>query len=122
MMDRVFDNYVMTPMQKFGADAMRPEGSRDPAGVADAHAMLDKAYDWLEQRLAGREWAAGDAFTLADCAAAPALFYADWMHPIAPELTVLRAYLARLQARPSVSRAAREAEPYLQMVPVPRIK
>jgi len=120
MLDRIFDNYVMTPMQKLGADAMRPEGSKDPAGVADAHAMLDKAYGWIDARLAGRTWAADDAFTLADCAAAPALFYADWAHPIGPAQATLQAYLARLQQRPSVARAAREAEPYLHMVPLPR--
>lgn len=120
MLDRILDNYVMTPMQKFSADAMRPEEGKDPLGVADAHAMLEKSYAWLDIRLAGRHWAAGDAFTLADCAAAPALFYADWMHPIAAGHANLKAYLKRLQARPSVARAAKEAEPYLHMVPVRR--
>lgn len=119
MMDRIFDNYVMTPMQKFGADAMRPDDGKDPMGIADAHAMLDQAYTWLDARLSGRTWAAGDVFTLADCAAAPSLFYADWAHPIGATLTSLTSYLARLQARPSVARAASEAEPYLHMVPLP---
>jgi len=119
MLDRIFDNYVMAPMQKFGADAMRPDDGKDPIGVADAHAMLDKTYRWIDARLAGRGWAAGDDFSLADCAAAPALFYANWAHPIASAHANLKAYLARLQARPSVARAAREAEPYLHMVPFP---
>jgi glutathione S-transferase len=120
MLDRIFDNYIMTPMQKFTVDAMRPEDGKDPVGVDDAHAMLDKSYAWLDARLAGRKWAAGSAFTMADCAAAPALFYADWMHPIAAKLSNLKAYLERLQARPSVARAYQESRPYLHMVPVQR--
>lgn len=119
MMDRIFDNYVMTPMQKFSADALRPENGKDPMGVADAHAMLDRAYEWINTRLSDRDWAAGADFTVADCAAAPALFYADWAHPISESCVNLREYLARLQARPSVARAALEAEPYLHMVPLP---
>lgn len=121
MMDRFFDNYVMTPMQKFSADAMRPDDGKDPMGIADARAMLDKAYAWLDARLAGRTWAAGEVFTMADCAAAPSLFYADWVNPIATEHGNLKAYLGRLQAHTSVARAAKEAEPYLHMVPVPRL-
>lgn len=118
-MDRIFDNYVMTSTQKFTADAMRPETGKDPMGVADAHAMLDKSYAWLNDRLNGRKWAAGEAFSLADCVAAPSLFYADWAHPISREHENLTAYLARLQQRPSIARAAKEAEPYLHMVPLP---
>ncbi len=121
MMDRIFDNYVMTPMQKFSADAIRPDDGKDPVGVADARAMLDKSYAWIDARLAGRRWAAGDRFTLADCAAAPSLFYADWMHPIAAGHTNLKAYLKRLQEHPSVARAHTESEPYLHMVPVTRL-
>src|SRR4051812_33602986 len=81
-MDRIFDNYVMTPMQKIVVDRIRDETQRDANGVAEARALLDTAYRWLDGRLAGRTWAAGDTFTLADCAAAPALLYADWAHPI----------------------------------------
>src|SRR5687768_10656181 len=84
-MDRFFDNYVMTPMQRIVFDAIRKPAERDPAGVTDARALLDTAYRWLDEKLAGREWAAGSAFGLADCAAAPALLYADWAHPIAHE-------------------------------------
>ena len=78
-MDRVFDNYVMTPMQRIVFDRLRPAGKQDEIGTADARRMLDMAYGWLDDRLASREWAAGDTFTMADCAAAPSLFYADWV-------------------------------------------
>ena len=112
MLDRLFDNYVMAPMMKIVADAMRAEGSKDAVGVADAHGRLDRIYDWLDDRLAGRRWAAGDAFSLADCAAAPALFYADWVHAIGADRSELSAYRARLLARPSFARAVEEARPY----------
>lgn len=117
LLDRIFDNYVMTPMQKIVGDALRPEGARDPHGVADAHAMLDKAYAWLDAHMAGRQWAAGE-FGLADCAAGPSLFYADWVHPIPEEHAALRAYRARLNARPSFARVideAREFRPYFPL-------
>src|SRR5262245_3334612 len=82
MLDRIFDNYVMTPMQKIVLDTLRPEADRDAYGVAEARRMLDTIYAWLDGRLARRAWAAGDTFTLADCSAAPSLFYADWAHEI----------------------------------------
>jgi glutathione S-transferase len=116
-LDRVFDNYVHTPMQKIVLDAMRGEGEHDPKGVAEARATLDRAYAWLEDHMAGREWAAGDAFGLADCAAAPALFYADWVHPIAEASPTVRAYRSRLNARPSFARAIEEARPYRSFFP-----
>lgn len=116
-LDRVFDNYVMTPMQRIVADFMRADADRDPIGVAQAHELLATAYDWLDGHLAGRAWAAGAAFGLADCAAAPSLFYADWVHPIPEELATLRAYRARLLARPSVARAVDEARPYRSFFP-----
>ncbi len=78
MMTRIFDDYVMTPMNKHVADALRPANARDPFGVAQAAQELDAIYAWLDARLAGRAWTAGETFTLADCAAAPSLFYADW--------------------------------------------
>jgi glutathione S-transferase len=118
MMDRVFDNYVMTPMQKLVGDALRPEDARDPFGVAEARRLLDTIYVWLDERLAPHPWAAGDRFTLADCAAAPSLFYADWAHPIPERLGALRAYRARLLARPSVARAVDEARPYRPFFPL----
>ena len=117
MLDRVFDNYVMGSMQKPVADSLRPEGDRDSFGVAEARAMLHKIYAWLDARMAGREWAAGD-FSLADCAAAPALFYADWVEEIPTAHANLRAYRARLLARPSVVRAVDEARPYRGYFPL----
>ena len=116
-MDRCFDNYVMTPMQKIVADRLRSEAVRDAQGVAEARALLDTAYAWLEKRLAARAWAAGDAFSLADCAAAPALFYADWVHPISLEFSALRGYRARLLSRPSIARVVDEARPHRGLFP-----
>lgn len=117
MLDRFFDNYIMTPMQKIVFDHIRAPDQRDPAGVADAHALLDTAYRWLDRTIKGREWAAGRDFSLADCAAAPSLFYADWVHPIDEPLTHARAYRARLLQRPSFARAVDEARPFRQFFP-----
>ena len=117
MLDRIFDNYVSTPQQKFVFDRLRPEGVRDPHGVAEAGAMLDTAYAWLDRHMAGREWAAGD-FSLADCAAAPFLFYADWTQAIPERFANLRAYRARLLARPSFARAVEEARPFRPYFPL----
>ncbi len=107
----------MTPMQKIVADALRPAEKRDPHGVAEAHALLDAVYGWLDGAMRGREWAAG-AFSLADCAAAPSLFYADWTHPIAERFARVRAYRARLLARPSFARVVEEARPYRGFFPL----
>ena len=117
-MDRFFDNYVSTPQQKVVFDRLRAEGDRDPRGVADARATLDTAYAWLETAMAGRTWAAGDEFSLADCAAAPFLFYADWMHPIDAAFANVLAYRQRLLARPSFARAVDEARPYRALFPL----
>ncbi len=118
MMDRFFDNYVMTPMQRIVFDAIRPAEHRDPHGVADARALLDTAYSWLDATMAGRTWAAADAFSLADCAAAPSLFYADWVHPIGEQFANVRAYRRRLLARPSFARAVDEARPHRPLFPL----
>ncbi len=118
MMDRVFDNYVMTPMQKIVLNQLRPEDKRDSHGVAEARALLESTYAWLDQTLSGRTWAAGDDFTLADCAAAPSLLYADWAHAIDTKHRNLRAFRARLLARPSVVRAVDEARPYRAYFPL----
>ena len=118
MLDRIFDNHVMTPMQKIVIDTLRPAPDRDPYGVAQARGFLDDAYAWLDQRLAGRTWAIGDTFTLADCAAAPSLFYADWAHGIPTGHANLRAYRARLLAHPPVARAVDEARPYRSYFPL----
>lgn len=118
MIDRFFDNYVMTPTQKIVFDSIRAAENRDRQGVAEARAMLDTAYRWLDGKMARREWAAGDAFSLADCAAAPALFYADWSHQIAETFANVRAYRRRLLARPSFARAVEEARPYRPLFPL----
>ena len=118
MLDRIFDNYVMTPMQKVVLNQLRPEPDRDSYGVTEARGFLNRIYAWLDERLAGRAWVAGEAFTLADCAAAPSLFYADWAHEISPTHARLRAYRARLLAYPSVRRAVDEARPYRSYFPL----
>lgn len=118
-LDRVFDNHVMTPAQTVVAEhlpSLAP--TPDVARIARAREALDKAYDWLDARLAGRTWAAGDDFSLADCAGAPSLFYADWVHPIADRFETLRAYRARVLARPSVSRCVEDARPYRSFFPL----
>jgi glutathione S-transferase len=117
MLDRFFDNYVMTPMQKIVGDVIRSPEARDPQGVAEARSTLDAAYRWIEGILPGRRWAAGEFFSLADCAAAPALFYADWVQEIGAEFPNLRGYRARLLARPSFARAVEEARPYRPLFP-----
>ena len=116
-LDRIFDAYVMTPMNAIVADAMRPAEHRDTLGVDRARQGLEAIYAWLDGNLA-EPWAAGGEFTLADCAAAPALFYADWAHPIPERWTRLRAYRARLLARPSVSRCVEEARPFRAYFPL----
>lgn len=118
MLDRIFDNYVMTPQGKFVYDSLRPADQRDPLGVDEARAMLDTSYAWLDERMRGRTWAAGETFTLADCAAAPSLFYADWTYPIPEACTALTAYRQRLLERPSFARAVNEARPYRHYFPL----
>lgn len=117
-MDRFFDNYISTPQQKIVADSLRQPAERDARGVADARRMLDTAYAWLDRVMADREWAAGDGFSLADCAAAPFLFYADWSHRIDPSFAHVIAYRRRLLARPSFARAVDEARPYRALFPL----
>jgi glutathione S-transferase len=117
-MDRFFDNYVMSAMQKPVSEALRGEGGRRQEAMAEAAQALDIAYGWLETRLSGSSWAAGESFTMADCAAAPSLFYADWVHQIKPEFPKLRDYRARLLARPSFARAVEEARPYRGYFPL----
>lgn len=118
MLDRVFDNYVMTPMQKVVLDALRPAADRDRYGVVEARELLDQIYLWLDQRLEGCHWIAGAGFTLADCAAAPSLFYADWAHEIPAGYGRLRAYRARLLSHPSIVRVVDEARPFRHYFPL----
>lgn len=115
--DRFFDLYVSTPMQKIVTDRIRPEGRNDTHGVADAHSSLDTAYAMIERQVSGNRWAIGEAFTMADCSAASALFFASVVHPLKADQTGLRTYLDRLLARPSVRRTMREAQPFFEMFP-----
>jgi glutathione S-transferase len=119
MLDRIFDNHVMAPVQGIVAEHLPfLTPAPDEVRIARSRAALDKIYPWLDARLAGRNWAAGDEFTLADCAGAPSLFYADWVHPIPESLTSLKAYRARALARPSVARVVDEARPYRSFFPL----
>jgi glutathione S-transferase len=121
LLDRIFDHYVQHPMQKIVGDRLRPEGGDDPVGVEQARALLETAYRVIESELGdGRRWASGDVFTLADCAAAPALYYADRVQPFRGHWPAVAAYYDRLAARPSFARALREAEPYADFFPKPR--
>ena len=117
-LDRFFDLYVMNNMSMPVFDALRPEGSRDPFGVEKALSGLRTAYDWLEANIGDGPWAAGDDFTLADCGAAPSLFYADWVEEIGAARPRLAAYRARLLAHPIVVRAVDEARPYRAFFPL----
>jgi len=118
MMDRFFDNYVMTPMQRIVLDSLRAVEDRDSQGVAEAKSLLNTSYGWLNEVLSEQEWAAGGSFSLADCAAAPSLFYADWVHPIDAKFAHARAYRGRLLARPSFARIVEEARPYRSLFPL----
>lgn len=117
MRDRFYDSYVHQPMQKIVGDRIRPADARDPFGVAEARATLRTAYAMIEAEMVARTWAMGDAFTLADCAAAPALHYANRVEPFGDARPHMAAYLRRLEARPSFARVLREAEPYFAMFP-----
>lgn len=117
-LDRFFDLHVMAPMQHAVGAALTGDAAKRAEGVAWAAGKLDLAYAWLEGELAGRTWACGAEFTMADCAAAPALFYADWTHPIADTFARLRAYRARLLARPSFARAVEGGRPYRHYFPL----
>jgi glutathione S-transferase len=117
-LDRFFDLYVMDQMSLAVFNAIRPEDSRDPYGVARAMGRLRTAYDWLEENLGDGPWAVGEEFTLADCAAAPSLFYADWVEEIGLGRPRLSAYRARLLAHPVIKRAVDEARPYRSYFPL----
>ena len=115
--ERFFDLYLHLPMQKIVGDRLRPEGKKDPHGVEEARTMADTALGMIGQEMAARRWAMGDAFTIADCAAAPPLFYLDKIKPLAPKHPSAAAYLERLKQRPSYARVLQEAEPYMQFFP-----
>ena len=118
LLDRFFDLHVMNNMQVPVFDILRPEGSRDDFTVARARENLHVAYDWLEANLGEGPWAAGEPFTLADCAAAPSLFYADWVEEIGPKRAKLAEYRARLLDHPVVVRAVDEGRPYRSFFPL----
>ena len=115
--DRLYDLYVHLPLQKIVGDRLRPEGQRDPPGVAQARAQIEAAYALIHAQPQSGPWALGADFTLADCAAFPALFYANKVAPLDDRWGHVAAYLERLKTRPSVARVLREAEPYLAMFP-----
>jgi glutathione S-transferase len=117
-LDRFFDLYVQGNMQRVVSHALRPEGKGDPYGAEEGRSNLHIAYEWLEANLPGSDWAAGDSFTMADCAAAPALFYADWVEEIGDTRPKVKAYRARLLAHPHVSRVVEEARPYRPYFPL----
>ncbi|MGH6761967.1 MAG: glutathione S-transferase family protein [Phyllobacterium sp.] len=115
--DRFYDFYVQQPMQKIVTDRIRPEGRNDPHGVETARSVLRTAYGEIERTMQGRQWATGDRFTMADCAAAPALFYAEKVLPFRETHPAVAAYFGRLMDRPSFARVLREAQPYFDMFP-----
>ncbi|KHK91453.1 glutathione S-transferase family protein [Novosphingobium malaysiense] len=116
MLDRVFDNYVMAPMQSVVDEYLRDAENPDAARIAEARTKLDKVYAWLEGWL--RFYPAGDQVTLIECAAAPSLFYADWVHPIPEQLARLRRWRTHLLRLPAVARCVDDARPYRQFFPL----
>ncbi len=115
--DRFYDLYVHEPIQKIVGDRIRPQDKKDPHGVDEAQARLRTSYGMIDREMAARSFAMGEAFSLADCAAAPALFYANEVLPFGEDHANVKAYFDRLKARPSYARVLREAEPYFAMFP-----
>ena len=116
LLDRLFDNYIHLPLQQIVGERMRPETDRDPFGARQAHDRIRQGYALLAPMISA-PWAAGETFTLADCAALPALHYADYAVAVA-EWPALAAYLDRLKSRPSVARVLAEAQPFFQYFPL----
>jgi glutathione S-transferase len=115
--DRFYDLYVQVPMQKVIGDRLRPADKKDAHGVEQAMAQLKTALGLVEDQMAGKTWAVGNVFSIADCAATPALFYADMLVPLAGSYNNAAAYLDRLKQRPSIARVLEEAKPYFSMIP-----
>jgi glutathione S-transferase len=115
--DRFYDFYVHEPMQKIVGDRLRGEAKKDPYGVEEAKARLRTSYSVIDREMETRTWAMGEAFSLADCAAAPALFYANEVMPFGESHSNVAAYFDRLKTRPSYARVLKEAEPYFAMFP-----
>ncbi len=120
MWDRFYDHYIQEPMQKIVTDRLRPNGRNDSYGVEQAKVQLHEAYGVIEQQMESKTWTMGNDFTLADCAAAPALFYANTVVPFGETRKTLSAYLDRLVARPSFARVLEEAQPYFPLFPMER--
>lgn len=116
--DRLFDCYVMDPMQRYIAQMLRPDAERDARAQADAVNLLGLAYDMIDSRMGDHPWAAGDGFSMADCTAAPALFYATTIRPLSAAQVRLNAYFERLLARPSVAKAIEQARPFFRYYPM----
>lgn len=117
MRDRFVDLHIHMQMQKIVGDRLRPADKKDPHGVAEARDLMDRALGLLDREIGSGEWMMGDTFTMADCAAAPALFYANWVEPLAAKFPNADAYRERLVQRPSYARALKEAEPFFQYFP-----
>ena len=115
--DRFYDLYVAEPMQKIVTDRLRPAEKNDPHGVKQANMLLQVAYGIIDREMATKTWAMGDAFSMADCAAAPALFYANLVAPLGGIHRYAAAYLDRLMKRPSFTRTVKEAQPYFTLFP-----
>jgi glutathione S-transferase len=117
LLDRLIDSYIHLPFQQVVSERMRPDDKHDPFGVEQNRANIRRGYDLIAPMIEGEGWAMGEAFTLADCAALPALFYADYAVKLA-DWPGLAAYLERLKVRPSVARVLAEAEPWFQYFPL----
>lgn len=115
--DRFYDLYVSVPMQTIVGDRLRPADAKDPHGLNAARATLDMAYGMIARQMESREWATGAHFTMADCSATPALFYAGIVHPFGAGHETVAAYFERLIARPAARRVLGEARPYFDMFP-----
>ncbi len=115
--DRFYDLYVHEPMQKIVGDKLRPPDQKDPFGVEQAKKSLELAYGMIEKDMETKTWAMGSAFTMADCAAAPAMYYANLVKPLGEGFPHAKAYLRRLTERPSFARVIREAQPYFAQFP-----
>ncbi|TGP25024.1 MULTISPECIES: glutathione S-transferase family protein [unclassified Mesorhizobium] len=115
--DRFYDFYVQQPMQKIVADRLRPQGKTDPFGVEEARAQLRNSYAIIEKEMQGKIWAVGETFTMADCAASPALFYANKVEPLGDSFPAVKRYHDRLLERPAFARVIEEAQPYFKLFP-----
>ena len=115
--DRFYDLHLHDHMQKVVGDRLRPAESKDPFGVAQAKVRIATAYDMIDREMAAKTWTMGDAFTMADCAAAPALFYANLVVPFGDTHKSVAAYFGRLMERPSFARCVSEAKPFFHFFP-----